>query len=226
MIVTPDASVLLKWVLPGHDEQDTDSALALRDEAVTGTLDLVVPQLWIYEVGNALARRFPGDAEELLASLADFGLTEAKPDTVHGVPGRCMISNNSNGLWGFTFVFFSPSFRMGFPAVCSGRTAIRDQSSPRSIPSRWRHAHELRLYVGSSLQLLSPRRRKRRWTRRLARSVQSASASYAPALPVSVSHKGLRGEIPWEPGGSESPDGRSPAWVRGSGRSRVRPGRR
>ena len=37
MIVTPDASVLLKWVLPGDDEQDTDAALA-------ATLDLVVPQ--------------------------------------------------------------------------------------------------------------------------------------------------------------------------------------
>ncbi len=80
MIVTPDASVLLKWVLPGDDEQDTDAALALRDEAVAGTLDLVVPQLWIYEVGNTLARRFPEDADELLASLADFGLTEAKLD--------------------------------------------------------------------------------------------------------------------------------------------------
>ena len=31
VIVTPDASVLLKWVLPGGDEQDTDAALALRD---------------------------------------------------------------------------------------------------------------------------------------------------------------------------------------------------
>ena len=30
MIVTPDASVLLKWVLPGHDEQDTDAALAVQ----------------------------------------------------------------------------------------------------------------------------------------------------------------------------------------------------
>ena len=81
MIVTPDASVLLRWVLPGDDEQDTDAALALRDEAAAGTLDLVVPQLWIYEVGNTLARRFPEDADELLASLADFGLTEAKLDS-------------------------------------------------------------------------------------------------------------------------------------------------
>jgi len=78
VIVTPDASVLLKWVLPGNDELDTDVALALRDGAVAGRLDLVVPQLWSYEVGNTLARRFPDDAAELLASLADFGLTEAE----------------------------------------------------------------------------------------------------------------------------------------------------
>ena len=81
MIVTPDASVLLKWVLPGDREQDTDAALALRDEAAAGTLDLVVPQLWIYEVGNTLARRFPDVVGELLASLVDFGLTEAKLDS-------------------------------------------------------------------------------------------------------------------------------------------------
>ncbi|MYC87405.1 MAG: type II toxin-antitoxin system VapC family toxin [Gemmatimonadales bacterium] len=81
MIVTPDASVILKWVLPGDDEQDTDAALALRDEAAAGALDLIVPQLWIYEVGNTLARRFPDDADALLASLADFGLAEARLDS-------------------------------------------------------------------------------------------------------------------------------------------------
>ncbi|MDE0083542.1 MAG: type II toxin-antitoxin system VapC family toxin [Gammaproteobacteria bacterium] len=80
MIVTPDASVLLRWVLPGDDEQDTGAALAPRDEAVAGTLEPVVSQLWMYEVGNTLVRRFPENADELLASLADFGLTEAKLD--------------------------------------------------------------------------------------------------------------------------------------------------
>lgn len=80
MIVTPDASVLLKWVLPGDDEQDGDAALSLRDEAVAGAVELVVPHLWLYEAGNTLARRFPDQADELLGSLADFGLTEARPD--------------------------------------------------------------------------------------------------------------------------------------------------
>ena len=80
MIVTPDASVLLKWVLPGDDERNSGAALSLRDEAVAGAVDLVVPQLWIYEVGNTLARRFPDQAGDLLAALADFGLTEARLD--------------------------------------------------------------------------------------------------------------------------------------------------
>ena len=80
MIVTPDASVLLKWVLPGDEEQDGEAALSLRDEALAGAVELVVPQLWIYEVGNTLARRFPDQAGELLASLVDFGLTEARLD--------------------------------------------------------------------------------------------------------------------------------------------------
>ena len=55
MIVIPDASVLLKWVLPGDDEQDGDAALSLRAEAVSGSVELVVPQLWLYEVGNTSA---------------------------------------------------------------------------------------------------------------------------------------------------------------------------
>ena len=80
MIVTPDASVLLKWVLPGNDERGTDAALALRDEAAAGTLDLVVPQLRIYELGNTLARRFPEDADELLAPLP------GGPATPHPLP--------------------------------------------------------------------------------------------------------------------------------------------
>ena len=80
MIVVPDASVLLKWVVAGDDEPYTGAALLLRDEALSGTIELLVPQLWIYEVGNTLARRFPEQADELLASLVDFGMTEWRLD--------------------------------------------------------------------------------------------------------------------------------------------------
>ena len=80
MIVIPDASVLLKWVLPGDDEQDSEQALMLRDQALAGAVELLVPQLWIYEVGNTLARRFPDHAGDALDSLTDFGFTEARLD--------------------------------------------------------------------------------------------------------------------------------------------------
>ena len=81
MIVVPDLSAPLKWVLPGDDERVTDAALPLCDDAVAGAVELVVPQLWIYEVGNTLARRFPKKAVELLGSLVDFQLTEARLDS-------------------------------------------------------------------------------------------------------------------------------------------------
>jgi len=78
VIVVPDASVLLKWVLRAPDEPDTDKALALRQAAISGAVILVVPRLWLYEVGNILTRRFPAQAEPALEALLDFGLTEAR----------------------------------------------------------------------------------------------------------------------------------------------------
>lgn len=58
-VVVPDASVILKWVLPSTDESEIESAIALRDAIVAGDVRAIVPTLWIYEVGNTLSRRFP-----------------------------------------------------------------------------------------------------------------------------------------------------------------------
>lgn len=74
-LVIPDASVILKWVLPDTSgEADQEAALRLRDAAVAGTVELVVPALWRYEVGNTLARRFPEQALEIMQLLDNFGL--------------------------------------------------------------------------------------------------------------------------------------------------------
>jgi predicted nucleic acid-binding protein len=78
-IVVPDASVILKWVLPSRDEADSDRALELRDAIARDAVQAVVPRLWLYEVGNSLARRFPESAERRLAALMKFGLVEADP---------------------------------------------------------------------------------------------------------------------------------------------------
>ncbi|NIR30188.1 MAG: type II toxin-antitoxin system VapC family toxin [Gammaproteobacteria bacterium] len=77
--VVPDASVLLKWVVPGPPEEDTEQALQVRQAALDGAVLLRVPSLWIYEVGDTLSRRFPERSQDLLTALIDFGLEETHP---------------------------------------------------------------------------------------------------------------------------------------------------
>jgi predicted nucleic acid-binding protein len=78
-LVVPDASVLLKWVLPSDDEPDADRALLLRAAILEETVQVLLPALWLYEVGNAVARRFPTHAEAWLSALMKFRLEEAPP---------------------------------------------------------------------------------------------------------------------------------------------------
>jgi len=138
VIVTPDASVLLKWVLAGEDEQDTDEALALRDEAVAGSLELVVPQLWIYEVGNTLTRRFPDDAGELLATLADFGLTEARLDARWR--SRAVSLSVTYGVAFYDAAYHAVALGLGGMFVTADERYVRRASGAGSISSlrRWR----------------------------------------------------------------------------------------
>ena len=77
-LVVPDASVILKWVLPPADETDVETALALRDSIASGGIRALVPDLWVYEVGNTLARRLPAEASRLLDALVRFDLTIAQ----------------------------------------------------------------------------------------------------------------------------------------------------
>lgn len=78
-LVVPDASVLLKWVLPSDDEPDADKAILLRNAILDETVRALLPALWLYEVGNTVARRFPTQAFAWLSSLMKFGIEEAPP---------------------------------------------------------------------------------------------------------------------------------------------------
>jgi predicted nucleic acid-binding protein len=80
-VVVPDASVILKWVLPDPSgEEGLDAALRLRDAVISEKVSLKVPSLWLFEVGNTLTRRFPRQAAETLQLLMAFGLEESVPD--------------------------------------------------------------------------------------------------------------------------------------------------
>jgi predicted nucleic acid-binding protein len=78
-LVVPDASVLLKWVLPSEDEPDADKALLLRTAIQDEAVHVLLPGLWLFEVGNTIARRFPTHASAWLSALMKFGLEEAPP---------------------------------------------------------------------------------------------------------------------------------------------------
>jgi predicted nucleic acid-binding protein len=74
--VVPDASVILKWVLDAEDEPGHAAASRLLKRWQQGELSLVVPPLWLYEVGNVLCLKRPADASEALATLCDLGFGE------------------------------------------------------------------------------------------------------------------------------------------------------
>lgn len=78
-LVVPDASVLLKWVLPEEREPHAAQAIAIRDAFIAGRIRLLVPPLWFYEVGNVLVTHYPDSSTERLAALAAFRLPEARP---------------------------------------------------------------------------------------------------------------------------------------------------
>ena len=78
-LVVPDASVLLKWALRSNDEPDRDRALALRAAWIDGACDLVVPSLWVFEVGNVLGLKEPTLAGPLLQAMCELGMPEESP---------------------------------------------------------------------------------------------------------------------------------------------------
>ena len=75
--IVPDASVILKWVLDAEDEPYLEEANEILEGWKTRTLEVLVPSLWIYEVGNILCLKRPDDAEEILGALRDLDLPEA-----------------------------------------------------------------------------------------------------------------------------------------------------
>lgn len=72
--VIPDASVLLKWVLPPVNEHYVEQAMAMRKALLDGKVRLLVPHLWYYELGNTLSRKYPDYADALLSSLIDMDM--------------------------------------------------------------------------------------------------------------------------------------------------------
>jgi predicted nucleic acid-binding protein len=79
VVVVPDASVLLKWVLESTDEENRDRALELREAWISGSCEIVVPSLWFFEVGNIVGMKQPSSAVQLMRKLTSYHFEE-EPD--------------------------------------------------------------------------------------------------------------------------------------------------
>ena len=77
LATTPGRSASCVTVTPSAEEPDAEKALLLRAAILDEAVRALVPALWLYEVGNTVARRFPAHAEAWTSALMRFGLEEA-----------------------------------------------------------------------------------------------------------------------------------------------------
>jgi predicted nucleic acid-binding protein len=71
-----DASVILKWVIGRDQESDQSQARGLLKSWGGGSVELLSPTLWKFEVGNFLGREYPQEAASLMKSLLDLKILE------------------------------------------------------------------------------------------------------------------------------------------------------
>jgi predicted nucleic acid-binding protein len=76
-IIVPDASVLLKWAFHSPDEHDTNNALLLLHAWTDGKVDIVLPKLWSFEVGNVLMMKKPEKAPEIMEIFIGYNFKES-----------------------------------------------------------------------------------------------------------------------------------------------------
>jgi len=76
MIIVPDASVILKWVLEKEAEPGYRQASMLQEALLAEEIEIRVPTLWRYEVGNVLGLKKPSLATELMGALLAYEFDE------------------------------------------------------------------------------------------------------------------------------------------------------
>jgi predicted nucleic acid-binding protein len=85
MIVVPDASVILKWVLEKEDEPGHAQAMKLQEALLAEQIEIRLPTLWRYEVGNVLGLKQPAMATELLSALLAYEFDEVPLRAEYGL---------------------------------------------------------------------------------------------------------------------------------------------
>jgi predicted nucleic acid-binding protein len=121
-LLVPDASVLLKWVLRSPDEEARDQALRLRAAWLAGTVEIVVPTLWVFEVGNVLGLKHPAGAEALLSAMIDLRMPEEAPSAYLPQVFRLM---REYGVTAYDAAYHALAIRRGGTLLTADRRYVR-----------------------------------------------------------------------------------------------------
>jgi predicted nucleic acid-binding protein len=75
-VIVPDASVILKWAFRSPDEHDSDKALLFLNAWIDGKVDIILPKLWSFEVGNVLMLKKAEFALEIMEIFLGYNFAE------------------------------------------------------------------------------------------------------------------------------------------------------
>ena len=75
-IIIPDASVILKWAFRSPKEQDLEKAMDILNLWLEGKVEMILPKLWAFEVGNVLALKNPQYAQEIMKIFIEYHFPE------------------------------------------------------------------------------------------------------------------------------------------------------
>jgi predicted nucleic acid-binding protein len=121
-VIVPDASVLLKWILQSEDEPDHDRALELKAAWLEETCELVVPSLWVFEVGNILGRKHPAGAASLLQGMLDLGIREEPP---HGYAPAILGLMRQHAVTFYDAAYHALAIRHGGTMITADRAYVK-----------------------------------------------------------------------------------------------------
>lgn len=114
-----DASVVLKWFV---EEEGSDKAQKLQDDYISGSLKIIVPDLLLYEVANAL--RFNGtfdkkETEDVLFVLSGLGM-EIIPVNYELLVGAVQLAYNFN-ITVYDAIYAELAIKLGTDLITADR---------------------------------------------------------------------------------------------------------
>ena len=124
-----DASVLVKWFLY-QQEVDRDRALALRDLHIAGRSTIIIPQLALLEVLNAVLfspKAKEEDGEVALEALHDLHL-QVRPEEK---PAEFDLMRKTNAIaWAYKITIYDALYvalaeQVGYPLITADEVMIK-----------------------------------------------------------------------------------------------------